>query len=883
MRIRVEELFHAVADLTPEARARFFAENQVDPMTQREVERLVVYDLQTATAMEKDIGSVALEAIARVGQQGCLCGPYRLGTILGRGGMGTVYAAERVDGEVRQKVAVKLLRYGADDPQLCERFLVERQILAGLSHANIARLLDAGRREDGQPYLVMERVEGVNIDLYCAGLSIRQKISLFLKVCAAVSHLHRNLVVHRDLKPGNILVNSEGEPKLLDFGIAKSLELTGDSTVTSMRMLTPDYASPEQVTGGAITTASDIYSLGAILYKLVTGVLPSSGRIGRLRRAPNLKDDLEIVLMKALRAEPQERYGSVDAFADDLRACMERRPVQARAGNAWYRARKLLRYYWVPATAAALVMLSLSTGLYVANRQRMIAERRFGQLRQLSNRVIDLDRAIRRLPGSVEARQRLVAVSLEYLQGLSWETHGDLELTRELAEGYWRMARIQGVNAEFNLGESGKAEESLKHAEVLIETVLASRPRDRGALFRSALIAHDRMIIAVTEDRRADVVVYGRQAEERLERFLRDKSQSPIRMDGLVETSDARQSEAATAATLYVNFAVNYINVHLYEDTGRCARQALELAKSFASSETVAIQALSLLANALRYQGDLDGALSAIRQARKLAEQAIYPTDEARVFKLFGPIYREGLILGEPDMINLGRPAEAIEALQRALNITEQSAAKDSNDMASRIRLADAAWNLGDLLRESDPRRALSVYDLGIRRVEEMRNNLQARRYHGALLAKSAYVLRRLHRFAEAKERIGAAGKILEDTHDYPVERIRLDDFAYVFVCAVADHDEDMGDPRRALETYEELLRKVERWPPQPYTSLPDAVSLSRLYSIIAGLDHRAGQNDRASGLESRRLELWRHWNAKLPNNSFIQGQLAAATRPASR
>jgi tetratricopeptide (TPR) repeat protein len=305
----------------------------------------------------------------------------------------------------------------------------------------------------------------------------------------------------------------------------------------------------------------------------------------------------------------------------------------------------------------------------------------------------------------------------------------------------------------------------------------------------------------------------------------------------------------------------------------------MELAKSLPSGDTLTIQGLSILANALRYQGDLDGALIAIRQARNLAERAMYPTEEARLFKLYGPIYREGLILGEPDMINLGRPAEAIEVLQKALDMTEQAAAKNGNDMATRIRLADAAWNLGDLLRESDPRRALNVYDLGIRRLEELRNNLQARRYRAGLLAKSAYVVRRLHRVSDARERLSAARSILQDTNDYPAERVRLDNFAYVFVCAVADHEAETGDAHRALEVYEDLLRKVLAWPPEPYLSLPDAVSLSRLYTIVAGLDRRTGRNDHASALEARRLDLWRHWDVKLPNNSFVRRQLAAATR----
>jgi serine/threonine protein kinase len=189
--------------------------------------------------------------------------------------MGAVYSAERVDGETTPRVAVKLLRPGTGGPHIRHRFLTEYQILSSLSHPNIARLSDAGQFETEQPYLVMEYIEGKPTDLYAVGLSIREKITLFLKVCAAVGYLHRNFVVHRDLKPANILVTKEHEPKLLDFGIAKMLDLTTDSTATALRMLTPDYASPEQVEGHPVSTVTDIYSLGAVLYKLLTGGIPA--------------------------------------------------------------------------------------------------------------------------------------------------------------------------------------------------------------------------------------------------------------------------------------------------------------------------------------------------------------------------------------------------------------------------------------------------------------------------------------------------------------------------------------------------------------------------------------------------------------------------------
>jgi len=271
--MRVEEVFHAVADFSDDARRRYFVEQKIDENTRTEVEALLAFDMTRTSTLDDDIATEANRALGRIDAKGARYGAYRLTDLLGRGGMGCVYSAERVDGEVAQHVAVKLLRAGVDDPLVRERFSAERQILAALSHPNIARLLDARHRE-GQPYLVMEYVEGQPIDVCTAESSIRQKIKIFLKVCAAVAYLHRNLVVHRDLKPQNILVTKDGEPKLLDFGIAKILDYTVDSTATGFRMLTPDYASPEQVTGAPVTTATDIYSLGAVLYKLLTGEPP---------------------------------------------------------------------------------------------------------------------------------------------------------------------------------------------------------------------------------------------------------------------------------------------------------------------------------------------------------------------------------------------------------------------------------------------------------------------------------------------------------------------------------------------------------------------------------------------------------------------------------
>jgi serine/threonine-protein kinase len=260
-------------------------------------------------------------------------------------------------------------------------------------------VIDAGHTEDGRPYLAMEYVDGQPIDVYAATIDLRDRFRLFLRVCDGVAHAHHHLIIHRDLKPSNILVDASGQPKLLDFGIAKLIDQTADSTQTVERMLTPNFASPEQLRGDAQTTATDVYSLGAVLFKMLTGQSPHETKAGS---QPDVPADLASILRKALRDEPEERYASVEAFGADIQAFLESRPVAARSGNAWYRTRKFVRRYWVPVAAAALVLMSLSAGLYVANRQRVLAERRFQQLRQLSSRVFDLDIAIRNLPGSAK-------------------------------------------------------------------------------------------------------------------------------------------------------------------------------------------------------------------------------------------------------------------------------------------------------------------------------------------------------------------------------------------------------------------------------------------------------------------------------------------------
>jgi serine/threonine protein kinase len=798
--------------------------------------------------------------------------------------MGSVYLAERADGEVEQRVAIKLLRFWSEEPVFQGRFLQERQILATLNHPGIARLLDAGHTAEGQPYLAMDYIDGTPIDRYAEALDLHGKLSLFIEVCEAVSYAHRNLIVHRDLKPSNILVDGGGRPKLLDFGIAKILDAGPDQiraqTQTVERLLTPEYASPEQIRGLVQSTATDVYSLGAVLYKLLTGrsphALPSETREQTIAAVckkepapasslnPDLPRDLDFILGKALRKEPDERYPTVEGLAEDLRAFLEWRPVRARSGNAWYRLRKFARRYWAPVAAMVVVIASLSIGFYVANRERATAERRFHQLRRLSNEVFDLDTNIRDLPGSTAARQQLVSASLEYLEGLGWEARGDLDLAEEIGRAYLHVAEIQGVPTMLNLGEFTKADENLKKADGFIETVLASRPRNRAALLDSAGIARDRMILAESEHRREDAFAHARKAGERIEELMRQ--------------GDPSQAERKAAASVYANVALANLNQHRFDDAALYARRGVDLARTIVSTRNELPSALSILSNALRCQGDLERGLEAIREARSAIEGMAYSNDANRTFALYNIFLREGLILGEDGGINLDRPEEAIVPLQKAFDVTEEMAAKDPKDFTSRSRVGTAARELGDILRHRDPRRAAEVYDVGIRRLGESRNNLKTRRDRAVLMAKSAYALRRLRRGPEAQKRIEAAFAILKETKDYPADRITLDSEVYTALCAQeADDYAEQGEPRRALDIYEELLRKITVSKPDSLTDLRDATKLSNLYETLAALYRQTHDSAKSENLSARRLELWRHWDRKLPNNPFVLRQIHSA------
>ncbi|HEU4592942.1 MAG TPA: protein kinase [Steroidobacteraceae bacterium] len=525
---RIKSLFAAALEVPPDERAALLAlEAQGDAALIDEVASLLASHEAPGEFLEAPAPELSASVYAALDDHvGERIGAYRIVGTLGTGGMGDVFRALRDDDQYRAEVAIKLMRADLRDPLAEQRFKTERQILARLDHRNIARLLDGGTTAGGVPYVVMELVQGEPIDGYCAAhrLPVRERVQLFLQVCSAVSYAHQHLVVHRDLKPNNILVTADGSVKLLDFGIAKLLEAntitgtTSDETRTQLRAMTLDYASPEQVSGGAVTTVSDVYSLGVVLYRLLTGRSPYGARSNDAQRMaeilsdaapsrPDIDADLDNILLMALRKEPQRRYGSVEQFANDLRNYLAGLPVLAR-GNAWrYRLGKFVRRRKVEIAAAAVVVTSLVGGLgfsireaRIAEQQRVIAQRHFDSVRKLSNKLFAFHDEIAQLPGSTRAREMLVTTSLEYLDALHQESAADPALQEELAVAYKKVGDIQGHTTQANLGDSAGALRSYANAIALLEPMHARDPKNAriGVLLARTYSVQTRRILMLS-------------------------------------------------------------------------------------------------------------------------------------------------------------------------------------------------------------------------------------------------------------------------------------------------------------------------------------------------------------------------------------------------
>jgi non-specific serine/threonine protein kinase/serine/threonine-protein kinase len=514
---------------SPTARASFVSEQCANNGRLRaEVESLLAQTTVSIDTLAGEASAPLRTSEVPVAAQTRI-GSYEVVKELGRGGMGAVYLGERADGSFHKQVAIKVLKRGTDTDEVLRRFKAEREILARLDHPNIARLIDGGETAAGLPYFVMDYVDGKPITAYCNEnqLTVPARLALFQFVCSAVTYAHQNLVVHRDLKPSNILVTDAGVPKLVDFGIAKIV--AGDATpeevtMTALRVMTPEYASPEQVRGEPVTTVTDVYSLGVVLYELLTGTRPykasrrapeemrkaiseqeperpstvvaktdklrnrsagnSSGSKEKVAR--RLRGDLDNIVLKALRKDPQRRYASANQLSEDIRRYLTGLPVRARRDTFTYRASKFIARNKLGVGAAAALGIAVLAGLVStvwqarrASHESANARARFDQVRRLAHNVLfDYHDNIAALPGSTAIRQRLVKDALQYLDELSHSAGADAGLLREIATAYAKTGQIQGNSYYDNLGDGAGAMQSYRKSLTIRERLATQYPND---------------------------------------------------------------------------------------------------------------------------------------------------------------------------------------------------------------------------------------------------------------------------------------------------------------------------------------------------------------------------------------------------------------------
>jgi len=714
----VERVLAAVIDLPENERGVRLDELCGDRSQLRaEVESLLAAHRNAGAFLKVDteVNSKPYSCASLTGRQ---LGSYRLLDVIGSGGMGTVYRAERTDGQFQKQVAIKVVPAAIHSPELQRRFSSEQQILASLEHPNIARLYDAGISAEGVPYFVMEYVDGVPIDQYCDShrLRTKERLKLFETVCESVQYAHRHLVVHRDLKPANILVSADGIPKLLDFGVAKILDPWGsglvEATHSLLNPMTPGYASPEQARGEKVTTASDIYSLGVVLYELLTGLraqLVSGKSLDEALRiiaetdppkptvavrskkdartsgpTPELSNELDAIIAKSMRKAPQQRYASAQEFSADLSRYLEGMPVLAHHGTLRYVVGKFAarNKAGVLAALVALVLGIVGVGAVIrqnriAERERARAQRRFDDVRSLAKSLMfEVHDSIKDLPGATPARKLLVSRASEYLDKLSREAGDDAGLERELAAAYERLGDVQGNPELANLGDPAGALASYGKAVALRESLLKTRSNDSatkldlsGTYFR----------IGTCRDASGDLS--GALSNLQKARTLAEESglnhQDPLLVDALAAAHWAiarvtREQGNLTAALEGYRTAVALRESARVTDPAQKADFRIRIAGSYRE-----------IAEVLRQQKQHAAAVDAARQTVTIWESAAEnDPNNSTLRQWVGAGYDQlGTCLEDSGQLD-----QALDSFRKGREIFQKAMARDPTDMnASRI------------------------------------------------------------------------------------------------------------------------------------------------------------------------------------------------------
>ena len=784
-------------------------------------------------------------------------GPYKVTRRLGQGGQGAVFEAVRDDGSFDQRVAIKVVRWESDNAAAREQFRRERQLLAGLEHPNIARLLDGGETAGGTPYLVMEFVKGQPLTAAAQTSTRRQKLELFLQVAGAVAFAHRNLIVHRDLKPANILVTPEGVPKLLDFGIAKLISADPNQTATAFQAFTPDYASPEQVKGEAISTATDVYSLGIILYELLTNrkpyMLETATPLEMSRVVcqdaplhPGLGDELDDILLMAMRKEPERRYQSVQDFSHDIERYLNSEPVSARPDTVAYRARKFVRRNWWQIAAVAAIILSLGAGLGFAVAGQRRANRRFNQVRQLANRFLfDFHDEIANTPGTVKAQGMIVSTALEYLNSLASNAAGDPGLRWELAVAYGKVALAQGSTTNPSLMLPRDAAVSYEKAIAL------ARPlADQNRLDIPQRVAFTRILSQAQATFRIlpdfdTAVRLGREAVE-----------TSAGLPGNVQWAALNElaSTLGRVGDLTGSLSIRerllpLLREEAHRDPSYDNRRAL----------TGVLVNLGYFESRLtRFDQAIAHGAEGLSVVRALLAERSEDADMRR--RLFNALYFLGLAEGAGDRPSLGRIAEAIKLDEEALTAMGVLVAADPHDNGSRSDAALLHMQMACILVDTAPREAIRHAAAAASLLDAAAPSNTEDRARARVLASDAY--RKLGQLANTETFLKEAERIRTGPGSDADPWLEL---------AWARLEAARGNREAAARRFDHAIALDEKL-------LAQTATPANAWILAQTLDFAAAAIPAAARSRRERIAaVWKDQNRRFPGHAYIENQLSDA------
>jgi serine/threonine protein kinase len=883
------DIFAAVErlDSAPaEDRARLIDElSRDDPELAKQVESVLADDEPTITE-ERIHDVIAGQAAALAEYTPPLqerYGRYKIVRAIGRGGMGLVYEAVRVD-DFHKKVALKIIQQGLDTAFARERFQQERQLLASLEHPYIARLIDGGESDDGRPYLVLEYVDGEPFQQCASRLDRNGRLGLFLKVCEAVDYAHRNLVIHRDLKPGNVLVTRNGEPKLLDFGIAKLLSPDAAKTLTGYTSLTPDYASPEQVRGQPITTASDVYSLGVMLYQLLTGRKPYTidasapvemDRIicRELPPPPGLGNELDYIILMAMRKEPERRYGTVLQFAEDIRRYLDQRPVIARPDTLRYRTAKFVRRNKMAFTAALVAVLALAGGLGAALYEARLANRRFNDVRSLATSFLfDFDKELAAVPGNTKARNLLVTTAQKNLDNLAATAGNDEGLLSELAAAYEKLGDIQGMPGISNLGLQREAATSYRKAIAILERLAKRYPRYRSRLITDL-------------GRTGRIVAELNETDLAMELGARSASLS----DELHAESPGDVELTRNAARAFDLLSALQRGHYHAEEALESSRKSVALYESAIppgappkASHQLAI-AFNRLAMAQRDLGDLDAAIAADKRTMEMENRILsaIPGD-IPAMRVVAGVYQDLAVVEDsyryPSRDN---PNAAIGYLGESLRIFSRLAEADRHDIGAQTVAALIEANLALESLHRDPALADRLSEKAADSVQEVLRRAPGAGFPlgrwPAIGWMRAKVLAQLGRKREAidlsRQALDAERKLNSGTAD---DRLDLAGQWLLHAQVLVQCDE----PDAAAQAGEEAAKLVAGIDTEIHRWMSFAYQAGSYYFRLAQVLESTKLRQQAAANYGEAARLWTPWQS---GHAYMQARVAAATAARDR